>query len=193
MSRCNTCTNCTNSDYTIDSLCNKSYRNLQLDTNNKVITNLVRIPSSLYTNNLESVVVSHNLFTNLQSDYMGNPAGSQSSDRARFSGSKLIFNRTVPSRGNSTKRSKTSMRPGSQAPGGVGVDVKHNSYQRYLLKKKGLSALQGSKNKSLGINDKRIQNNKFRKGEVIAGCNCLAPSFPIQQSKLVIDNYALTH
>jgi len=103
--------------------------------------------------------------------YIGQPGGSQSSDRARFSGSKLTFNRTVPSRGNSTKRSKTSMRPGSQAPGGIGVDVKHNSYQRYLLKKKGLYALQGVE--TLGINNKRIENNKYRKGEVIAGCKCI--------------------
>jgi hypothetical protein len=63
------------------------------------------------------------------------------------------------------------MRPGSQAPGGIGVDVKHNSYQRYLLKKKGLYALQGSY--PLGENSKRIENNKYKKGEVIAGCKCI--------------------
>jgi hypothetical protein len=62
------------------------------------------------------------------------------------------------------------MRPGSQAPGGIGVDVKHNSYQRYLLKKKGLSALQGVE--TLGKSNKRTENNKYRKGEVIAGCKC---------------------
>jgi len=63
------------------------------------------------------------------------------------------------------------MRPGSQAPGGIGVDVKHNSYQRYLLKKKGLYALQGVE--TLGKPNKRTENNKYRKGEVIAGCKCI--------------------
>jgi hypothetical protein len=62
------------------------------------------------------------------------------------------------------------MRPGSQAPGGIGEDVKHNSYQRYLLKKKGLYALQGVE--TLGKPNKRFENNKYRKGEVIAGCKC---------------------
>ena len=165
VSRCYNCNGC------IDGSCSVALKALQLDTKNKVITNLVRIPASLYTNNLESVVASHDLFANLTEGYIGQPGGSQSSDRARFSGSKLTFNRTVPSRGNSTKRSQTSMRPGSQAPGGIGVDVKHNSYQRYLLKKKGLYALQGVE--TLGKNNKRIENNKYRKGEVIAGCKCI--------------------
>ena len=172
VSRCYNCNGC------IDGSCSVALKALQLDTKNKVITNLVRIPASLYTNNLESVVASHDLFANLTDPkvpvlnrYIGHPGGSQASDRARFSGSKLTFNRTVPSRGNSTKRSQTSMRPGSQAPGGIGVDVKHNSYQRYLLKKKGLYALQGVE--TLGKNNKRIENNKYRKGEVIAGCKCI--------------------
>jgi hypothetical protein len=173
VSRCYGCNAC------MDPSCSVALRDLQLDTKNKVITNLVRIPASLYANNLESVVASHDLVANLTDQkvpvtnryYIGKPGGSQASDRARFSGSKLQFNRTVPSRGNSTKRSQTSMRPGSQAPGGIGVDVKHNSYQRYLLKKKGLYALQGQE--PLGNHKKRIENNKYRKGEVIAGCKCI--------------------
>jgi len=174
ISRCKACNACIGSDSVMDASCSIALRDLQLDTKNKVITNLVRIPSSLYTSNLESVVASHDLFTHITDKklyYIGKPGGSQASDRARFSGSKLQFNRTVPSRGNSTKRSQTSMRPGSQAPGGIGVDVKHNSYQRYLLKKKGLYALQGSY--PLGENSKRIENNKYKKGEVIAGCKCI--------------------
>ncbi len=31
-----------------------------------------------------------------------------------------------------TKRSITSLRPGAMSPGGSGVDIKHNSYDRYL-------------------------------------------------------------
>jgi len=47
--------------------------------------------------------------------------------------------RNVPSRGNSTKTSLTRCRPGAACAGGTnanGVDIKHNSYQRYLLRKK---------------------------------------------------------
>lgn len=33
--------------------------------------------------------------------------------------------------------SLTRDRPGSQAPGGSGVDIKHNSYARYLARLKG--------------------------------------------------------
>ena len=43
----------------------------------------------------------------------------------------------VPTRGNSLKRSVTSLRPGALSPGGQGVDVKHGSYDRYLNKLKG--------------------------------------------------------
>ena len=45
----------------------------------------------------------------------------------------------VPTRGNSTKYSITSLRPGSLSAKGTGVHVKHDSYQRrYLKLKKGL-------------------------------------------------------
>jgi len=40
-------------------------------------------------------------------------------------------------RGDSTKRTTTGVRPGAQSPGGVGCDIKHNSYDRYLNRIKG--------------------------------------------------------
>tara|TARA_Y100000816_G_scaffold107699_1_gene75110 strand:+ start:689 stop:1000 length:312 start_codon:yes stop_codon:yes gene_type:complete len=58
------------------------------------------------------------------------------SDRDNPSNSKVSSIRVVPRAPNSTKRTKTSLRPGALAPGGVGVDVKHNSYDRYLARKK---------------------------------------------------------
>ena len=42
----------------------------------------------------------------------------------------------APSRGSSTRSSLTRMRPGACAPGGKGVDIKHNSYARYLARRK---------------------------------------------------------
>jgi len=41
-----------------------------------------------------------------------------------------------PSHGNSLHTTLTSNRPGASTPGGKGVDVKHDSYARYLNRKK---------------------------------------------------------
>jgi hypothetical protein len=48
----------------------------------------------------------------------------------------IINSNNVPSRGNSTRTSLTRNRPGASSAPGRGVDVKHNSYERYLLKRK---------------------------------------------------------
>ena len=40
------------------------------------------------------------------------------------------------SHGNSQRQTLTSIKPGACSPGGVGVDIKHNAYARYLNKKK---------------------------------------------------------
>ena len=48
----------------------------------------------------------------------------------------IINSNNVPSRGNSTRTSLTRHRPGASSAPGTGVDVKHNSYERYLLKRK---------------------------------------------------------
>jgi hypothetical protein len=52
-----------------------------------------------------------------------------------------IVHSDVPSRGSSTHHSITRMRPGSTSAPGAGVDVKHGSYDRYLARLKGRSAL----------------------------------------------------
>ena len=75
-----------------------------------------------------------------------------------------VVKRNVPSRGNSTKSSITRERPGAQSAPGIGVDVKHGSYHRYLerLKGKGPSRTQppnnniplyGNKTRSYGISN----------------------------------------
>jgi len=47
-----------------------------------------------------------------------------------------MSDRLIPSVQKSYKRGK-SLRPGAMTPGGVGCDVKHNSYARHLAKMKG--------------------------------------------------------
>jgi len=132
---CSSCGNATGSIIDVDQL-------------QKKIWNQVRVPSSLYIMNLAAVTV--NKRTEISTS-------NQASDRNEISNQKKI----VPSRGNSIKSSLTRIRPGSLSPGGLGVDVKHNSYARYLSKKKGtylntqkntlLPPLYGNKTKMVGI------------------------------------------
>ena len=66
--------------------------------------------------------------TNLPLPQYNNVNWNQSSDRNKPSFQKTV----VPSRGNSTRSSITRHRPGANSPGGKGVDIKHNSYDRHL-------------------------------------------------------------
>ncbi len=120
------------------------------DTLQKKIWNQVRVPSSLYIMNKASLTVDKRNKTTSTSN--------QASDRNESA----IQTNIIPTRGNSTKGSITRMRPGSSSPGGTGVDVKHNSYARYLAKKKGtylktqqdlinVNAVYGNKNKMIGM------------------------------------------
>ena len=95
---------------------------------------------SMFMGNLTALVVegpqdcpSGNPLTNAPLKKFAYVNWNQSSDRA--TPSQGI--RRVPTRGNSTRTTITSNRPGAAAAGGEGVDVKHNSYARYLARKKG--------------------------------------------------------
>lgn len=115
--------------------CKESFREIQ----QKRIWNQVRVSSSLFTMNRVAIAVFDNrdAVGNLRWTTNNVPQlnlkQNQSSDR--FTPSIGKFN--VPTGGNSTRRTKTALRPGAMNPGGKGVDVKHNSYARYLAKKKG--------------------------------------------------------
>ena len=124
----------------------------------KRIWNTVRVPASEYTMNLGSLTVYQAPSNDLKYNGVN---WNQMSDRA-LPGNLNLPDTTVPSHGNSTKHSITRERPGSQRPGGIGVDVKHGSYARYLARLKGkgplktqsktvLTPVQGNKTKSYGI------------------------------------------
>jgi len=92
----------------------------------KIIQNTVRVPASLYLNDLAALNVYQ----------QPGPYGvnwNQISDRRV----PHFQPRLTVDRGNSTRRTVTGIRPGAQCPGGYGVDVKHGSYDRYLLRLKG--------------------------------------------------------
>jgi hypothetical protein len=109
--------------------CNISEKNKMTQ---KRIWKQVRVSTSLYTMALSSASVVGTLNNKpiLAYNYVN---WNQSSDRNKPSVQKLV----VPTNGNSTRRTLTSNRPGASSPGGIGVDVKHNSYDRRLAKLKG--------------------------------------------------------
>ena len=108
----------------IDYNTNNPMKRLQIQ---KVIQKVVRVPSSLYYDNLNSV----NVFQ--KPLYYNHLNWNQSSDRLACHHQYNI----VPSHCNTTKSTKTSIKPGACSPGGLGVDIKHNSYARYLFRLKG--------------------------------------------------------
>lgn len=130
------------------SLCSSNSCNRNLSSNNpvsqyqrlKIIQNTVRVYSSLYTMNLSSLNAYHpplkipQIVVQNGTPYVV-PAfinWNQMSDRA--SPSKQVIHTGSGSTygASSTRHTIVSDRPGAMSPGGVGVDIKHNSYDRYL-------------------------------------------------------------
>jgi hypothetical protein len=97
------------------------------DITQKIIWRQVRVPASTYAMNLASITSAANRL-NSQSNVNWN----QMSDRV-LAGKQTVI---TPTRGNSLTSTVTSNRPGAASPGGTGVDVKHDSYARYLNRKK---------------------------------------------------------
>lgn len=115
----------------------------------KQIQRTVRIPSTLYAMNLAALNVYQQPNTDPEVvDVNGTPyvAGgdvnwNQMSDRKQPHRQTVITSSGSSYGGNSTKRSLVRMRPGAMSPGGAGVDIKHNSYDRYLNRIKGKAPL----------------------------------------------------
>jgi len=113
-------------------------------TNLKIIRKIVRIPCSLYVNNMASLAVYQKPDSTIVYPPGVTKTGlswNQMSDRIVPSVQKAF----APSHGSSKKTTITRNRPGAGTPGGLGVDIKHNSYERRLLKLKGKNACCGKK------------------------------------------------
>lgn len=130
---------------------------------NRRMYNYVRVPSSLYTGTLGG--------SNTFNGSLGGVYGlrwNQSSDKKLAH----IGTAIVPTRGNSTRTSVTRDRPGAGSPGGVGVDIKHNSFQRYLNRKKGATVPSGPY-VGAQVNPKSVTNNKVQKSSIITTKNTI--------------------
>lgn len=147
----------------------------------KIIQNTVRVPGSLYTSNLGPL----NVYVKPSNN--NNPTGgypsygvcwNQMSDRPIPS----VQRATIPTgQNNALNRrhtSVTSSKPGSQTPGGVGCDIKHNSYDRYLNRLKGKSYVRRGSvpehfGKPLKFNPAfPVYGGKTMKTNIVNGCNC---------------------
>jgi hypothetical protein len=95
----------------------------------KIIQNTVRVPSSLYSMNIGALTV------------FQRPTGT---DRVNWN---QMSDRIVAHKQAATvsMKSSVSIRPGNMSPGGVGCDIKHNSYNRYLARLKGSRPLRKDK------------------------------------------------
>lgn len=147
-SQCKGCSNsgcCTANCYGCNGdggYCKKSFR----ESEQKKIWNQVRVPSTLYMMNRAALNVFESPTPPTPTQWAAKNEverhswlqhnfhrWNQMSDRLRPAHQVVV----TPTRGNSTRSTVTAHRPGAGSPGGKGVDVKHDSYARYLAKKKG--------------------------------------------------------
>lgn len=160
----------------------------------KIIQHTVRVPSSLYTMNLAGLSSYQRpeskpqLVEQSGTSYVapGHVYWNQMSDRA-----KPAHQTTKnPSHGaSSIRHTITRHRPGAMSPGGFGVDIKHNSYERRLNKLKGKHALRRGiipPDYGAPIPFNRaypIYGGKIVKTGIINGCDC--PDLDLVQDKRI--------
>ena len=175
------------------------YRECNCDTNltsntpanqyqrQKIIQNTVRVSSSLYSMNLAALNAYqkpksvYSLIDVGGSNYIVSPGvnWNQMSDRKEPHLQQFATSSGSTYRGSSTKRSITSLRPGAMSPGGIGVDIKHNSYDRYLNRLKGKGPVRrGVIPSTFGVpvipfnQAAPVYGGKTVKTSIVSGCNC---------------------
>mgnify|MGYP007043432796 FL=1 len=126
--------------------------------NQRRIWNAARVPSSLFTMNLAAlnVVGGPKNMPIAANNYVN---WNQASDRAVAG--------IVPASANIPRR-RTRAIPGQTSAPGKGVDVKHNSYARYLNRKKGKIV------RTTAAVTPPVQGNKTQSLGLVAGCDCLS-------------------
>ena len=153
----------------------------------KIIQNTVRVQSSLFTMNLaalnsyERPNLTYKVVDVAGNSYIVSPGvnWNQMSDRREPHIQVVKTGAGSGYHSSSTKRTITSNRPGAMSPGGAGVDIKHNSYDRYLNRLKGKAPMRrGVVPPNFGVPyipfDRAypIYGGKVLKTSIINGCNC---------------------
>ena len=138
----------------------------------KRIQNTVRVKSSLYTDNLAALNIFQ--YPRIKTQVNWN----QMSDRAlpHFQ-TNSTFSQGSFYHGNSRRHPQTRCQPGATNPGGLGVDIKHNSYCRYLGRLKAKrpfkrEAVPSTFGKPIPFNPAfPIYGAKTLKTNIVSGCN----------------------
>jgi len=165
----------------------------------KLIQNTVRVYASLYTMNLAGLsgyqkpLKTSQIVEQAGTPYVvpANVYWNQMSDRARpaHQNAKIASGSTYHI--SSTRHTITRNRPGAMSPGGVGCDIKHNSYVRYLNKIKGRSPLRRGiippgYGKPIPFNRAfPVYGGKTVKTSIINGCDCPDITNNSEQDKII--------
>jgi hypothetical protein len=162
----------------------------------KLIQNTVRVQGSLYTANLGPLSAYKKPISNPSAGFYG-VCWNQMSDRPVPS----VQRATIPTGYNTAMNrrhtSVTSSKPGSQTPGGIGCDIKHNSYDRYLNRLKGKGPLRRGKipttfGAPIPFNPAfPIYGGKTVKTNIVSGCDCPVDDTPAEnftQDKLIYND-----
>ncbi len=143
----------------------------------KLIQNTVRIYGSLYTANLGPLTAYKKPISDPNNNFYG-VCWNQMSDRPVPSVQKATIPTGFANSMNRKHTSVTSSRPGCQTPGGVGCDIKHNSYDRYLNRLKGKGPMRRGVvppnfGKPILFNPAfPIYGGKTMKTNIVNGCSC---------------------
>jgi hypothetical protein len=138
----------------------------------KIMQNTVRVPSSLYTMNVGSL----SSYQNADNKYR--VPWNQMSDRSEAHIQPHLTSSGSEYRGSSTRRTITRLQPGALVPGGAGVDIKHNSYERRLNRLKGRALLKSqvvppNYGAPVPFNPaKPVYGGKTIKTGIVNGCEC---------------------
>jgi hypothetical protein len=152
----------------------------------KLIQNTVRVASSLYTMNLEGLssyqypLSRYQLVEQAGTPYVAPPSvnWNQMSDRAKPANQVVKTGSGSTYHVSSTRHTIVRNRPGAMSPGGIGVDIKHNSYERRLNKLKGKSVLRrGIIPPAYGVpipfnRAYPVYGGKVVKTSIVNGCSC---------------------
>ena len=164
----------------------------------KIIQNQVRVMSSLYTMSIKGLnvyqkpnTIPETIFLN-GLNFVASPGvnWNQMSDRRVPHIQKVKTASGTNPGGNSLKSTITRLRPGALSPGGVGVDIKHNSYERYLNRIKGKAPLRRGiippkyGREFIPFNPAfPVYGGKVIKTNLVNGCNCPEVEKPISPNE----------
>jgi hypothetical protein len=168
----------------VNQSCRGCYKNIasndpaMVNQRQKIIQKVVRINSSLYTMNIAGLNVyqspsqKYQIVEQAGANYLIPPGlnWNQMSDRSRPA-HQVVKTGSGSTYGSSSLRgTKVRNRPGAMSPGGSGVDIKHNSYERYLNRIKGKGLL---KKGVIQVNDgQKMTGGKDARLAIVNNCFC---------------------